>query len=295
MNTKQFVVDLLSSYPEVMRPQDKAYLITIERNISDLALSGEAMRAILKRIVSSEVRFPAWATIKQWADVVCNEQRSMSSHKVSHDEYARWKLESCSLDDALPYMVAQLVDTGEMSRELLGAITGKWQALGITKGRESTYPGVRVGTWAAAGALLGHALPVAHGHGRAAASSAAAAETDPGHSSIAAIDISRGGPPANMPFAQAGPTKQSFVRPDGKPDLEEFSKYAGRKALEMCIEQTMGPTEQSVGLLDVLCEGPADNLSQPLERCGSCGKYFLRSSHCSCIADYDDSESLEDL
>ena len=257
MNTKQFVVDLLSSYPEAMRPQDKAYLCTIERNISDLALSGEVMRAILKRIVSSEVRFPAWATIKQWADVVCNEQRSMASHKVSHDEYARWKLESCSLDDALPYMVAQLVDTGEMSRELLGAITGKWEALGIQPVVESTYPGVRLGTWAAAGALLGHALPMAHGHGRAAAIAAAAAETDPGHSSIAALDISRGGPPANMLLAQKG----------------------------LSGNLNTGPGEK----------GPGDNLSQPLERCGSCGKYFLRSSHCSCIADYDDSEGWEDL
>jgi hypothetical protein len=227
-----------------MRPQDKAYLITIERNISDLALSGEVMRSILNRIVASETRFPAWATIKQWADVVCNEQRSMSSHKVSHDEYSRWKLESCSLDDALPYMIEQLIDSGEMSRELLGAITGKWEALGIQPVSQTSYPGKRLGGWAAAGALLGHALPVSHGGGRAAEAAVAATETDPGHSSIAALNISRSPTPADSPFPQ---------------------------------------------------KGPPVNSSQPLDRCGSCGKYFLRSSHCSCIADYDDSERLEDL
>ena len=273
MNTKQFVVDLLSSYPEVMRPQDKAYLITIERNISDLALSGEVMRSILKRIVASESRFPAWATIKQWADVVCNEQRSMSSHKVSHDEYARWKLESCSLDEAMPYMVSQLIDSGEMSRELLGAITGKWEALGIRPVPGSTYPAARLGEWAAAGSLLPGTLPLSQVGGPVAARGPAAADADPGHSSISALDISRGGTQTNTPFPQKG------------------------------------PAEQSEGLLDVLCEGPgkqtwtglkeilADEtrVDQPLDRCGSCGKYFLRSSHCSCIADYDDSERLEDL
>ena len=124
MNSKRFVSALLSGYPEVLRPSDKSFLQSISDNIQAINPSGETLRAVYRRLIDTCDRFPTWSMVKQAYDSISQEQKSKSSCTVSGAEFARWKMEACSLDDALPYMVEQLVDSGEMSRELLAVITG---------------------------------------------------------------------------------------------------------------------------------------------------------------------------
>lgn len=283
MNTKQFITALLAGYPEVLRPGDKEYLRTIQDNLQAINPSGETLRSVYKRLLDTCERFPVWALIRQTIDSIQAEQRAGNSGKSTSASFDRWKLESCSLDEALPYMVEQLVDSGEMSRELLAAITGKNEALGINLcHNQPTLHSPRVVGWNHAGTVP--AMPMLKGALPLRRADRPNAETDPVHSSIAALDISRGGIPVDSDIAAMGPGQSMWG------------------ILEDSVFPRTGP-----------CSGKDG--TPGLDRCGSCGKYFLKGEGCGCeggsaaddclirelcgmnkgVGEYDDSERLEDL
>jgi hypothetical protein len=268
MNSRQFVSALLNGYPEVLRPSDKSFLQSIQDNIQAINPSGETLRAVYKRLLDTCDRFPTWSMVKQAYDSISQEQRSNGSCMVSSAEFARWKLEACSLDDALPYMVECLVDSGEMSRELLAVVTGKHEALGfrVPPNIHLVPDSPRAVGWSHAGVLATATVrPMAE---RERERAGAATEGEPANSSIAGLDITSGGIPLDSPFPINGPSSVPVMGPS----CEELVTAAGNSVFRP--------------------KGPSD-----LDRCGSCGKYFLRSGSCSCkdIADYDDSDPWEGL
>jgi hypothetical protein len=290
MNANTFVRSLLSGYPENVRPQDQSFISTLEHSIQDMKASGEFLRKLSRRLIDSEVRFPVWATIKQYADALQTEQRAMSGSRVSNEEFARWRMEACSLDDALRYMREQLVDSGEMSLETLAAITGKWNELGVQKHLGAESPRSVAGM-----AHVGSLVSLDAGGGRRNAGNAAPtpANADPRRSSIGGLDITSGGENVDSAFGPMGPVEEcaglasSFSGPYFPRTGPPWSNAEG--AEDALLRTGMDSSASRSPALTAM--GPS-----PLDRCGSCGKYYLRSGSCSCIvADYDDSGSYDEL